>query len=235
MATNHAEVGLQLASPATTSQPRTGSQRVEKRTTRRQETRTVREAQPQRCADHGCTAAHTAASVVAGVGRRSRGRRRPHVVDHGAASALTSIRATSSRPISPRRSRRSPRAVTSIRLRTAPCTTTARCSLWIRRTPRRQAASTASPTCSSPTRKAFIVDGRIADAVIALEDVRRLRPAHRRLALIEAQLRKEMDRQVFLHTPEPDAAPLQPVRRREGSSAPRPRQRRIARSGQARR
>ena len=29
--------------------------------------------------------------------------------------------------------------------------------------------------------KAFIVDGRIADAVIALEDVRRLRPAHRRL------------------------------------------------------
>jgi TonB family protein len=68
--------------------------------------------------------------------------------------------------------------------------------------------------------KAFIVDGRIADAVIALEDVRRLRPGHRRLALIEAQLRKEMDRQVFLNTPEPEAAPLQPVRRREGSSAP---------------
>ena len=67
--------------------------------------------------------------------------------------------------------------------------------------------------------KAFIVDGRIAEAVIALEDVRRLRPAHRRLPLIEAQLRKEMDNQVFLHTREPDAAPPQQARRREGSGA----------------
>jgi TonB family protein len=67
--------------------------------------------------------------------------------------------------------------------------------------------------------KAFVVDGRIAEAVIALEDVRRLRPAHRRLPLIEAQLRKEMDNQVFLHTREPDAAPPQQARRRDGSGA----------------
>jgi TonB family protein len=67
--------------------------------------------------------------------------------------------------------------------------------------------------------KTFIVDGRIAEAVIALEDVRRLRPAHRRLPLIEAQLRQEMDKQVFLRTPEPEAAPARQAGRRESSRA----------------
>jgi TonB family protein len=68
--------------------------------------------------------------------------------------------------------------------------------------------------------KAFIVDGRIAEAVIALEDVRRLRPAHRRLPLVEAQLRREMDNQVFLQSSEREAAPpQQAARRREASSS----------------
>jgi TonB family protein len=40
--------------------------------------------------------------------------------------------------------------------------------------------------------KRFIIDGQYAQAALALEKVRRIRPDHRRLPLLDAQLRKEL-------------------------------------------
>ncbi|MGH8175072.1 MAG: TonB family protein [Steroidobacter sp.] len=56
--------------------------------------------------------------------------------------------------------------------------------------------------------KTLIVNGRVADAVIALDNVRRVRPDHRRLPLLDAQLRREVDQHIVLqtHTATPLAA-----------------------------
>lgn len=47
--------------------------------------------------------------------------------------------------------------------------------------------------------KTAIVDGRIADAVVALDTLRRVDPDHRRIALLDAQLRRALEERAILH------------------------------------
>lgn len=57
--------------------------------------------------------------------------------------------------------------------------------------------------------KLAIVDGRLAEAGIALERLRRISPDHRRLALLDGELRKEQANQILRLQASPPALPVQ--------------------------
>lgn len=58
--------------------------------------------------------------------------------------------------------------------------------------------------------KTAIVDGRIAEAALTLETLRRVQPDHRRIGLLDAQLRRALEERAMLHASSlrtPDSAP----------------------------
>lgn len=57
--------------------------------------------------------------------------------------------------------------------------------------------------------RSFIVEGRFAEAVLALDGVRQVRPEHRRLPLLDAQLRRELELQMLVRR-ERSAVPAAP-------------------------
>ncbi|MGH6609239.1 MAG: hypothetical protein ACRECQ_03195, partial [Burkholderiaceae bacterium] len=54
--------------------------------------------------------------------------------------------------------------------------------------------------------KSLIIDGRFAAAVIALENVRRVRPEHRRLPFLDAQLRRGLEQYLAMRAQQPVSA-----------------------------
>lgn len=53
--------------------------------------------------------------------------------------------------------------------------------------------------------KSAIVEGRIAEGAIALDTLRRLQPSHRRIALLDAQLRRAIDERALLYASAPQS------------------------------